>query len=68
MTDSAFNQNASKDRDENITTYIVLNNVLIFFYLVIFETANIEQNLKLHSSNCVTLYSDEYDFQELKNI
>lgn len=59
MTDSAFNQNASKDRDENLTTHIVLNNVLILFYLVIFETERIEQNLKLHSSNCFTLYSDE---------
>lgn len=46
MTDSAFDQNASKDRDKNLTTYIVLHNVLILFYLVIFETANIEQNFQ----------------------
>lgn len=59
MTDSAFNQNALKDRDENLTTHIVLNNVLILFYLINFETANIEQNLKLHSSNRFTLYSDK---------
>lgn len=46
MTDSALDQNASKDMDENLTTCIVLHNVLILFYSVIFETANIEQNFE----------------------